>query len=76
MDGDIPDLPRFIEVKKRHKAFLYDRRGPFAGRAGRDAAAASASTLASIRRDVDIWMGTLSKALGSCGGYIAGSPGA
>ena len=22
MDGDIPDLPRFIEVKKRHKAFL------------------------------------------------------
>ncbi len=27
-------------------------------------------------RDVDIWMGTLSKALGSCGGYIAGIAGA
>jgi 7-keto-8-aminopelargonate synthetase-like enzyme len=25
------------------------------------------------RRDVDLWMGTLSKSLASCGGYIAGS---
>jgi len=25
------------------------------------------------RSDVDMWMGTLSKSLASCGGYIAGS---
>ncbi len=34
MDGDYPDLPRFIEVKKRHKAFLHGRRGAFGRRAG------------------------------------------
>ena len=42
------------------------------GRAGADTAAASASISTSIRRDVDVWMGTMSKSLGSCGGYIAG----
>src|SRR5213076_2266158 len=26
-----------------------------------------------VRTDVDLWMGTLSKSLASCGGYIAGS---
>ena len=50
MDGDFPDLPRFIEVKKRHKAILHGRRGPLARRRWARTAAASASTSASIRR--------------------------
>ena len=47
-------------------------RGAFLRRDGRDAASASASTSAWTARDVDIWMGTLSKSLASCGGFIAG----
>ena len=35
MDGDYPDLPRFIEVKKRHKAFLMIDEAHSHRRAGR-----------------------------------------
>jgi 7-keto-8-aminopelargonate synthetase-like enzyme len=71
MDGDYPNLPRFIEIKRRHKALLYVDEahsigvmGP-TGRGicehyGVDPAAG------------DFWMGTISKALGSAGGYLAG----
>ena len=71
MDGDYPDLPRFIEIKQRHKAFLMVDEAHSLGIMGK--------TGRGIRehfkldgRDVDIWMGTLSKTLAGCGGYIAG----
>ncbi len=71
MDGDFPDLPRFIEIKRRHQAFLMVDEAHSFGVMG--------ATGHGIRehfgvqgRDVDIWMGTLSKALAGCGGYIAG----
>ncbi len=71
MDGDYPDLPRFVEVKERHKAFLMVDEAHSLGVMG-------AKGLG-IREHfglpggaVDLWMGTLSKALASCGGYIAG----
>ena len=38
------------------------------------AATASAEHFGVDPRDVDIWMGTLSKTLAGCGGYIAGCP--
>lgn len=71
MDGDICDLPSLIEIKRRHKAFLMVDEAHSLGVLGK--------TGKRIRehfdiqgKDVDIWMGTLSKALAGCGGYIAG----
>ncbi len=71
MDGDIADLPQFIEVKKRHQALLYVDEAHSAGILG-PRGRGIAEHFGINPRDVDIWMGTLSKAFGSCGGYIAG----
>ena len=71
MDGDFPNLPKFIEVCKKHQCWLMVDEAHSIGTMG-----ASGRGLAehfSINpNDVDIWMGTLSKSFGSCGGYIAG----
>ena len=72
MDGDIADLPKFIEVKKRHKAFLFVDEAHSIGILGRHGRGIG-EWFGVHPRDVDLWMGTLSKSLGSCGGYIAGS---
>jgi 8-amino-7-oxononanoate synthase/acyl carrier protein len=72
MDGDFPELPRFIEVKNRHQAWLMVDEAHSAGTMGKTGRGI-AEHWGSNPRDVDIWMGTLSKAYGSCGGYIAGS---
>jgi 8-amino-7-oxononanoate synthase len=71
MDGDFPDLPRFIEIKRRHGAILMvDEAHSFGVMGERGLGMAEHFGLAGP--EVDIWMGTLSKALASCGGYIAG----
>lgn len=71
MDGDYPDLPRFIEIKRRHKAFLMVDEAHSLGVMGKHGAGI-AEHFQVDGKEVDIWMGTLSKALASCGGYIAG----
>lgn len=73
MDGDIPDLPRFIDIKHRHKAFLMVDEAHSLGVLGKHGKGI-AEHFGVAGRDVDIWMGTLSKSLASCGGYIAGEP--
>ena len=71
MDGDFPDLPQFIEVKRRHRAFLMVDEAHSLGVLG-DGGLGIQEHFGLDGRDVDIWMGTLSKSLASCGGYIAG----
>lgn len=71
MDGDYPDVPRFVEVKQRHKAFLMIDEAHSIGTMGPHGRGIG-EHFDIDPRQVDIWMGTLSKSFGSCGGYIAG----
>lgn len=71
MDGDFPDLPRLIEVCKRHKCWLMVDEAHSIGTMGSHGRGI-AEHFGVNPTDVDIWMGTLSKSFGSCGGYIAG----
>lgn len=71
MDGDYPDLPRFVEIKRRHKVFLMVDEAHSFGVMG-NTGLGIREHFALESGDIDIWMGTLSKALAGCGGYIAG----
>jgi 8-amino-7-oxononanoate synthase/acyl carrier protein len=71
MDGDYPELPPFIEVKKKHKALLFIDEAHSLGALGKTGRGLTEHYHCNPR-DVDLLMGTLSKAMGSCGGYIAG----
>lgn len=71
MDGDVPDLPRFIEVKQQFGAWLMIDEAHSLGVLG-STGRGIAEHFGIDPREVDIWMGTLSKTLSSCGGYIAG----
>jgi 7-keto-8-aminopelargonate synthetase-like enzyme len=71
MDGDFPQLPPFIEVKKKHKALLMIDEAHSLGALGKTGRGLT-EYFDCDPRDVDLLMGTLSKAMGSCGGYIAG----
>jgi 8-amino-7-oxononanoate synthase len=71
MDGDFPDLERFVEVKTRHQAFLMVDEAHSLGVLGRTGHGIREHT-GVPSESVDIWMGTLSKTLAGCGGFITG----
>jgi 8-amino-7-oxononanoate synthase len=72
MDGDVPDLPSFIAAARRHRAWLMVDEAHALGVLG-PRGFGTADRFGVDPSEVDIWMGTLSKSLVSCGGYIAGS---
>jgi 8-amino-7-oxononanoate synthase len=71
MDGDIPDLPKLIEIKRRHNSWLMVDEAHGLGVLGQKGFGLF-EHFGCDPRDVDIWMGTLSKTLAGCGGFIAG----
>jgi 8-amino-7-oxononanoate synthase len=72
MDGDFANVPQFVDVARRHKALLMVDEAHSIGVMG-SRGRGIAEHFGMDPADVDLWMGTLSKAFGSCGGYIAGS---
>ena len=71
MDGDLPDLARFTALARRHDALLMVDEAHSLGVLG--ATGQGIAEQAGVDpNEVDIWMGTLSKTLAGCGGYIAG----
>jgi 8-amino-7-oxononanoate synthase len=70
MEGDVCDLPRIVELCKSYGARLMVDEAHGAGVLG--ARGAGACELFGLEDEVDLRMGTFSKSLASCGGFIAG----
>src|SRR3954466_2379285 len=70
MEGDVCDLPRIVELCQAYGARLMVDEAHGAGVLG--ARGAGACELFGLEDEVDLRMGTFSKSLASCGGFIAG----
>jgi len=72
MDGDGPDLQRLVAIKERFQAWLMMDEAHALGVIG--ATGRGIAEHAGVDpAGVDVWFGTLSKALVGCGGYVCGS---
>ncbi len=72
MDGDVADLARLVEIKEKHRAWLLIDEAHSIGVLGQDGR--GLCEYAGVDpAQVDLIIGTLSKTLASCGGFIGGS---
>ncbi len=71
MDGDAAPLAEIVALKEKHGAWLFVDEAHATGLYGTTGAGRVAE--AGLSERVEIVMGTMSKALGSVGGYVAGS---
>lgn len=71
MDGDVAPVPEFVRIKKKYGCFLMVDEAHSACVLGKTGGGVD-EHFGLEGDDVDIKMGTLSKGLGTCGGYLAG----
>ncbi|MEW9500918.1 glycine C-acetyltransferase [Jeotgalibacillus marinus] len=70
MDGDVAKLPEIVEISKEFDLITYVDDAHGSGVMGKGAGTVKHFGLS---KDIDFQMGTLSKAIGVVGGYVAGS---
>eukprot|EP01083_Nonionella_stella_P022767 62949_1 len=71
MEGEICDLAKVIEIKKKYKCYVYLDEAHSIGAVGKTGRGVCEHAGVDPR-DVDILMGTFTKSFGAIGGYIAG----
>jgi 7-keto-8-aminopelargonate synthetase-like enzyme len=72
MDGDIAPIPEFVALKRNYGCFLLVDEAHSSGVIGKTGGGVD-EYFGLAPTDIDIKIGTLSKATGSIGGYIAGT---
>lgn len=70
MDGDVAKLPEIVEIAKEFDLITYVDDAHGSGVMGKGAGTVKHFGL---EKDIDLQMGTLSKAIGVVGGYVAGT---
>lgn len=71
MDGDVPDLARFVKIAKKYKARTFVDEAHSFGVVGENGL--GACNKHNVTNEVDIIMGTFSKVCGGIGGFVAAS---
>lgn len=71
MDGDVAPVPEFVKIKEKHGCFLMVDEAHSACVIGETGGGVD-EYFKLKPTDIDLRMGTISKGLGTCGGYVAG----